>query len=432
MKKYCCLLLFLLDSIFCAWGKVRFDDWFVDKTLRVDYVFGGTDSTQELYLSELLSLPRWSGRTVNLDTLCLKGNGQITVKDEQSGVVIYRTSFSSLFQEWQNTQEAQKVRKSFENTFLVPFPKRPIIITLELFNKYRERTAVLTFQVDPKDVLIRKMEDNKSSNVSYRYVCGGSRGNINVVFVPEGYTKEEMHTFYDDVNKACSALFQHEPFKKFKNRFNIIAVEAPSEDSGVSVPQQGIWRRTILDSHFDTFYSDRYLTTLHLTRLHDLLATVPYEHIVILANTNTYGGGGIFNSYTLTTTHNQQFQPVVVHEFGHSFGGLADEYYYDDEYSPNYVKDVEPYEPNITTLANFAEKWESILPKRTVIPTPANNKGKEIYTKIGVYEGAGYQSKGVYRAFQECRMKINEAPEFCLVCQQALERIIRFYTENLQ
>lgn len=432
MKKCCCFLLLLFCLGFCAWGKVRYDDWFIDKTLRVDCIFAGTDSVQDLYLSELLSLPQWSGRKVNLDTLCLRGNGQITVKDEQSGIVIYRTSFSSLFQEWQNTQEATMVRKSFENTFLLPYPKDPVVITLELFSKYGVRTAALTFRVDPKDILIRNIVKDESSDVSYRYVMGGSKDNINVVFVPEGYTKEEMQTFYDDVHKACSALFQHEPFKKLKNRFNIIAVNAPSEESGVSVPKQGVWKRTVLDSHFDTFYSDRYLTTLHLTRLHDLLATIPYEHIVILANTSTYGGGGIFNSYTLTTTHNAQFQPVVVHEFGHSFGGLADEYYYDDEYSHNYVKGVEPYEPNITTLANFSEKWENLLPEKTVIPTPANNKGADVYTKIGVYEGAGYQSKDVYRAFQECRMKINEAPEFCLVCQQALERIIRFYTEDLQ
>lgn len=144
---------------------------------------------------------------------------------------------------------------------------------------------------------------------------------------------------------------------------------------------------------------------------------------------NSMVGGGIYNSYTLTTAHHPAFRPVVVHEFGHSFGGLGDEYYYDDEYAAMYSKDVEPWEQNITTLKDFDSKWKDMLPQGTPVPTPASDKKEDLYTKVGVYEGAGYQSKGVYRGCQECRMKINEAPVFCPVCRRALERLIRFYTE---
>jgi hypothetical protein len=165
---------------------------------------------------------------------------------------------------------------------------------------------------------------------------------------------------------------------------------------------------------------DRYLTTLRLRKMHDCLSGLPYEHIVILANTDTYGGGGIFNSYTLTTAHHPSFKPVVVHEFGHSFVGLADEYYYDDMFVEYYYPHIEPWEQNITTLFDFKSKWEDMLPEST----GNQNSG------VGVYEGAGYQSKGVYRPALDCRMKTNAAESFCPVCQRAIARIIEFYTEE--
>ena len=212
------------------------------------------------------------------------------------------------------------------------------------------------------------------------------------------------------------------------DRFNFIAVAAPSEQSGVSIPHKGDWRQTVLGSSFDTFYSDRYLTTLHLKRLHDVLATVPYEHIIILANTDNYGGGGIYNSYLMSAAHNAKSRPVVVHEFGHSFAGLADEYYYDDQYETSYPADTEPWEPNLTTLVDFSAKWADMLQPGCPVPTPPS--GKEMYTAVGVFEGGGYQSHGVYRPAQECRMKINEAPVFCPVCMRAIRRIIDYYTEE--
>lgn len=227
---------------------------------------------------------------------------------------------------------------------------------------------------------------------------------------------------------ACDALFSHEPFKKLKDKFNIVAVASPSEDSGVSIPGQGKWKSTAVSSHFNTFYSDRYLTTSRVKSIHNWLAGIPYEHIIILANTDTYGGGGIYNSYTLTTAHHPDFQPVVVHEFGHSFGGLADEYAYTETPSPQYPYEVEPWEPNITTLIDFDSKWKDMIPEGTAIPTPVATENADLYTKVGVYEGAGYTQKGLYRPTTECRMKINEAPAFCPVCQRALERLINFYT----
>lgn len=421
--------LLLMPVMVWANDDVRFDDWFENRTLRVDYTFAGDSATQELSLAELLELPTWAGRRHNLDSLSIAGNGQIVMCDSASGTVIYRTSFSSLFQEWQTTEEAAQRRRSFENVFLLPMPKHTVNITVTLYDTHRRALATLKHPVNPKDILIRKIGTTNEVESKYIWRGGDPESCIDIAILAEGYTKDEFQKFYDRCEVAKESLFENEPFKSCKNRFNIIAVAAPSRDSGVSIPGQGIWKQTAVNSHFDTFYSDRYLTTLHLKSLHDLLASVPYEHIIVLANTENYGGGGILNSYTLTAADHKLYKPVVVHEFGHSFGGLADEYFYDDQYVTMYPSDTEPWEQNLTTLVNFESKWKDLLPKGTKIPTPASKDEKEKFTKIGVYEGGGYQSKGVYRAFLECRMKINEAPAFCKICQRALQRMIDFYTK---
>ena len=184
-----------------------------------------------------------------------------------------------------------------------------------------------------------------------------------MAIVAEGYTVNEQSLFFADAQRAADEILKYKPFSDHKNDFNFIAVALPSAESGISIPHRHEWKQTALSSHFDTFYSKRYLTTLKLKALHNALAGLPYEHILILANTSNYGGGGIYNSYTLSAAHNEHFLPVTVHEFGHSFGGLADEYFYDDQYSNYYHPEVEPWEQNITTLANFSLKWKDMLPR---------------------------------------------------------------------
>lgn len=409
----------------------NFDDYFINKTIRADYIFSGNSEAQAICLDELSSLPQWAGRRHHLSELPLAGNGEIEMKDKASGKIIYRTSFSSLFQEWICEAEAKKVTRGFENTFLIPFPKNTATVTIRLKDVYHKETASLTHEIDPKDILIHQRGD-EASITPHRYLLkSGSEENcIDIAILAEGYTKEETELFYKDAQTACEALFSHEPFKKLKSRFNVVAVFSESKDSGVSIPRQNEWKKTAVSSHFDTFYSDRYLTTRSVKAIHNWLAGIPYEHIIILANTDTYGGGGIYNSYTLTTAHHPMFKPVVVHEFGHSFGGLADEYAYDAAPSPQYPYSIEPWEQNITTLADFDAKWKDMVEPGTPVPTPVQTEKSLIYTKVGVYEGAGYTQKGIYRPTTECRMKINEAPVFCPVCQRALEKLIRFYTDK--
>jgi hypothetical protein len=402
-----------------------FDDYFEDKTLRIDYIFSGNSSSQAISLDQLNQSPRWYGKRSNLSEVPVEGNGAIIVREHSKENIIYKNSFSTLFQEWQTTDEAKTTIKAFENVFLVPMPKDTVDITVELRNNRREVVASMTHVVNPKDILIRHIGEHKTPYETMLQATDTTRC-INIAFVAEGYTRKEMPIYIEDVKKSIDALFSHEPFKSRKEVFNIIAVEPASEESGTSVPRKGIWKRTALGSHFDTFYTERYLTTLHLKRLHDVLAGLPYEHIIVLVNTEVYGGGGILNSYNLSAAHHAKTLPVVVHEFGHSFAGLADEYAYDNEPIPMYPTDIEPWEPNITTLKDFHGKWEQMISKKTPVPTPADKKYADA---VGVYEGAGYSLNGVYRPMQDCRMRTNENPTFCPVCQKAINNLIDFYVK---
>ena len=410
------LLFTSLLSVFAlySYGQ-RFEDYFEDRTLRLDYIFAGDSSQQQIYVDELISLPRWYGKRQRLAEVPLRGNGQIIVRSQADGSVIYRHSFSCLFQEWLSTAESKHTKKSFENVFLVPFPKAPVDITVELRDYHDAIQATMTHHVDPNDILIRQTGERLVTPYITLQQAADTTHCIHVAYVAEGYQQHEMGTFLEDCKIAMESLFSHEPFRQMQDRFNMIALMSPSEESGTSCPAKGIWKNTALSSNFDTFYSDRYLTTLHLKKLHDVLAGTPYEHIIILVNTDHYGGGGIYNSYNLTYAHGPHFRPVVVHEFGHSFGGLGDEYPYGDD-DPMYFADTEPWEPNLTTKCDFNGKWEDLVKEE----------------KAGLIEGGGYLSKGVWRGFENCRMRTNEEPEFCLVCRQALERLINFYTKPLE
>ncbi len=424
MKKTTLLFLTFLFALLVH--AQDFNKYFEDNTLRLDYIFMGTAKTELVAVDQFCKIEKWAGRRNNLSELLLQGNGQITVYSKEENTIIYKDAFSSLFQEWQSTPEAEKLSRSFENVFLVPFPKDEVRIEVSFRMMDGTYKQLLSHDVDPKDILIRKLPSTPS--YTKLHVKSSVEEGINVVIVPEGYTADEMEKFKQHAEITIAEIFKHKPFDQFEDKMNFYTLDIPSKESGVSIPRTNVWKKTLVNSHFDTFYSDRYLTTSHVKDLHDALAGVPYSHIIILANTDTYGGGGIFNSYTLTTTGHPDFAPVVVHEFGHSFVGLADEYFYEggDIFDTMYSLDVEPWEPNITTLVDFSSKWKSILQPNTPNPTPTKDAKKY---PVGIYEGAGYVSKGMYRPADDCRMRTNTCKEFCPACQRAIEQIIRYYTK---
>ena len=286
-------------------------------TLRVDCIFSGNAEECSISLSSLSEAGPWAGRGKNMDTLLLRGNGQISLRDAESAGLLYVNSFSTLFQEWQNTEEATRTVKAFENVFLLPMPESDAVVRIELYDFRGRVSASLDFAVSPDDILIKRLEREAAP---HRYIrrSGDITDKIDMAIVAEGYTMDEAGLFYEDAEKAVESIFSHSPFTELADRFNIVAVALPSAESGVSVPHDNVWKDTALGSHFDTFYTERYLTTLNLFKLHDSLSGIPYEHIIILVNTDSYGGGGIFNSYLLSSAHNEWTSPVIVHEFGHS------------------------------------------------------------------------------------------------------------------
>ena len=421
-----------------------FDDYFEDNTLRLDYVLGGDSSAQYIQLCQLYKQPRWAGRRSRLAETYLLGNAQINVFDSESGRLIYVHTFSTLFQEWLNETEATQMKRAFEASYNIPFPKRPIDIRVTLTDNHNKICAMLTHHVDPKDILIRPVGEN---GIPYKYIVqsGNLSKCVDIAIVAEGYTASEMDKFWKDSERAADAIFSHEPFKSMKNRFNVVAVGAVSNESGPSEPGKGIWHDTVLRSHYDTFYSDRYLTTSSVHKLFDLLSGVPFEHIIVLINTPRYGGGGIYNQWMCSSSDHATFKQVLVHEFGHSYAGLADEYNYGDNHVEWYPADTEPWEPNITTLKDFDKKWKDLILPGTPIPTqptianiPAARTSMSVAElnkktqRVGVFEGAGYMARGAYRPAEVCRMNINEVEDFCPVCTRAIIGITDFYTGTVK
>lgn len=389
-----------------------FDEFFKDSTLRVDYILAGDIKSQSIYLKEVLKKDKWAGRRNNLTKNFLNGNGQIKVYDHNTGKLIYVHTFSSLFQEWVLTEEATRVKKAFEVSYNLPFPRSEVDIKFTLTNNHNKVVAELSHTITPQDILIREIGDN---GIPTRMLMqnGNLAECVDLVFVAEGYTEAEMGKFYKDCDRAMEALFTHEPFATLKSRFNVLAVASSSKQSGPSQPLKHSWTETALGSNYSTFYMDRYLTTSRDHRLNDILSGVPFEHIIILVNTPVYGGGGIYNQWMTVSSDHPTFKQVLVHEFGHSYAGLGDEYDYGDQVEPPYPADTEPWEPNITTLKDFDSKWKDMV-------------GKD---GVGVFEGAGYMTKGCYRPVEKCRMKVNNVKDFCPVCTRAINRITEFYTK---
>ena len=426
MRRFICFAVAMLASM--ALYAQEFDANFIDKTLRIDYTLLGNASEQHVALRDMSSTENWWGRRVNLDEVPLKGNGDLTLYDAETREVIYKTSFSSLFQEWITTPEAKDVTKSFEFTLLVPMPQRITVAEMVLRDNTGKESK-LAHTIDPADVLIRNRSNQRPAPYVYTHQGGDPKECIDVVILAEGYRIDEMDTFIEDAMITTSEILSYEPFKSHKEKFNFIAVYSASTDTNVSVPQDEAWRDTAVGSNFMTFYMERYLTSGEVYAMYDLATNIPCEHFIILANTATYGGGGIYNSYTLTTAHHPSFRPVVVHEFGHSFGGLGDEYFYTsaDNNDEMHSLSHEPWEPNITTLVDFESKWADMVAEGVEIPTAVTEERSANYV-VGVYEGGGYRSKGIYRPVDVCRMRNNTAERFCPVCERALERVILHQT----
>ena len=282
------------------------------------------------------------------------------------------------------------------------------------------------FEFDPSDYFISP-ERNLEFPVFDSYIGGEPATCVDIVILPDGYTNSDMGKFIQDCNQFSKVLFNFEPYASYREKFNIRGVWAPSEEEGNDIPADSVWRKTILNTTFYTFDSERYCMTYDNKSVRDLAANAPYDQIYILVNSDKYGGGAIYNFYSVSVNSNIHAAKIFIHEFGHGFAGLGDEYYNSEvAYSQFYPIDVEPWEPNLTTLVNFDRKWRKMVNDTIPIPTPMN----PIYKNItGVFEGGGYAAKGIYRPAMDCLMNTFKGEEFCDVCENAIEEMILFYTQ---
>jgi hypothetical protein len=426
MKTNSLTLILLALSCLSITSQINYSDYFTDARMRIDLVFAGDHENMDIYLDKIKAEPWWGGTRKNLiDPLGL-GAFQYRVRDAESGKVIFSRGFSTLFEEWQTTQEAETAQKYLTEVLVFPYPKNNII--LELYKRDHQNNFEKCFEipVDPADLYIE--QGMKYDFEIKKFLDNGEpSGHVDLLFIAEGYTDGQMEIFYSDVERFCGYLFSMEPYTSYKNKFNIWTIAAISAEEGTDIPGEGIWKNTILNTNFYTFGLDRYLTTYDYKTVCDVAAPVPYDQIFILVNIDRYGGGGMYNNYCAGSNGGRTPGKVMVHEFGHGFAGLGDEYYSSTvAYEEYFDLSVEPWEPNLTTLVDFESKWADMVSSDIPIPTPA----EELYLdKTGVFEGGGYVAKGVYRPAFDCRMKSNEAEGFCEVCRRAIVRMIRYYTE---
>lgn len=425
MKKniiFATLLLVLTSGNIFA----QFDKYFENKSLRIDYIHSGNYKEESFKLEQLIEKDIWAGSRVNLIDAFDYGKYRIMVYDKAEHKLIYSRTYSTLFAEWRTTEEGKKIDKSFSETMLIPYPKKPVNIVFQSRDSMNTCQNVDSVYVDSKKDFLKKVEKNQNKVVKLHY-SGVVCKKLDIVIIADGYALQDSTKMRKDLKRISSYILHASPFNKNKKKLNIWGVETVSEQSGINDPISKTFIKTAVGSSFNTIESDRYLMTLENKTLHNQLNNAQYEQIIIMCNTQKYGGGGIYNFYCAIAAKNIVANYLIHHEFGHSFAGLGDEYYTSEVTVENfYPVNIEPWEPNLTTLVNFGSKWNKMLNKKTPIPTPVEEKYEKI---IGVYEGGGYVEKGVYRPFIDCTMKSLIYNSYCPVCTKATEDMIKFYSK---
>lgn len=419
------LIGILLTLLFPQLNAQDYDYYFTTKSLRFDYFRCGNASEEQIHFDKLREEPHWGGSMRNLIDPFDYGNHFVKVFDLKSNKLIYSRGYCSLFNEWQTTAEAKETSRCFPEAVNIPFPKNDVRIELHSRNKAGRWELRFSYTAKPDSYFVEQYRyDRPVSEIVY---SGPPSKCLDIVLIPEGYATGQEQKFETDCRFFASELLKYQPFKENSRRINIRAVWAPSDETGVTIPGDRLWRKTAAGAKFYTFNTDRYQMIDNLQRLKDIAGNAPYDYIYVLSNTQKYGGGGIYNFYGISSASGLATTGrVYVHEFGHVIAGLGDEYVGGTDTNDFYRKDVEPWEANLTTLVDFENKpWKTMLDKNTKIPTPANEKAED---QLGVYEGGGYLKKGVYRPWPRCMM--NDLYEkFCPVCNKAITDIINFQCE---
>ncbi|MBN2286964.1 MAG: hypothetical protein JXI43_10985 [Tissierellales bacterium] len=473
-NRHLSLMLILFTNSLLSQTGPAFEDHFINKTLRMDYVHAGTAVEEWYAYNELYQEPVWAGSMTNLvDTLNL-GKYIFEVRDTQTDELLYSRGFCSIFGEWETTQEAiDGIQRSFSESVRFPWPKRTVTIIISSRDQYNDFQEDWVFTIDPAEPNIRKNIFYPNAKVTGVIDNGDPNQKVDIVMLPDGYTADEMDKFLKDTKRHLDILFSTSPFKERKKDFNVWAVEIPSNMTGIDDPQSNRYVDNVLSCSFNSFRTDRYILTWDNVTLRKVAALAPYDQIIVLINDSKYGGGGIFNLYSTCIADNEWSGYIFVHELGHAFGGLADEYYTSDvAYSEFYPLNVEPWEPNITVLLDENHvKWQELIEPATPVPTPWDKetydrhqteynrlrlelrdkhvsqskldsltavndqwvnqflRNQAYWGKVGAFEGAGYASEGIYRPYLDCRMFTRSMTGFDPVCRRSIEKAIDFYTQ---
>lgn len=464
------LFIFTISSVAYSY----FDKFFFKNTMRVDFFHTGS-KTQEIFsIDQIYEEGEWPGSKINLIDTLNYGEYLVKVFDVATNNLIFSRGYSTIFNEWQTTDEAAPgIFKTYHETVRLPMPRRKIQLTINRRDKQMLFKEVYSVTIDPENpTVVNKNNRKYDFKVTQVMNNGPSDKKVDVLIIGDGYTKNDLDKFRKDVKKVNDHMFSVSPFKERKKDFNVWTVEVVSADSGIDKPDANVYKNNILGTTYNYFSSPRYILTEENKTLRDIAAAAPYDFINILVNDNRYGGGGIYNLYTTTYTipdaadKDWQIDYVYVHEFGHSFGGLGDEYYSSQvSYTDFYTKGIEPWEPNVTAQTKKEKlKWKHLVEADTPIPTPWEKteydslenvrqkldrlapdyyqkreplikqtqnilKSTKYAGKVGAFEGAGYISEGLFRPQADCRMFTLSLADFDAVCRASISKMIDFYSK---
>ncbi len=465
-----------------------FERWFTDETMRIDYFHTGDAVNEVVSLDQVYVRGTWAGSLTNLIDPFDNGRYFIRVSDEASGELLFSRGFNSYFGEYQTTDPAAAgIPRTYHESALLPCPKQPIHFTLEVRERDNSFREIFSSTIDPGGVGVIREPPAERVDTIEMLRSGDPHDCVDIAFIAEGYAEHERAKAVNDLERWIEIMFSEEPYQSNREHFNIYGVFRASAESGVDEPTRGLWRRTAVNSGFNALGLPRYLLTEDNRTLRDIAGNVPCDAIVIMVNSERYGGGGIYNLYAISTVDDELSGHVFLHEFGHSFAGLADEYYTSTvAYNEFYPAGIEPAEPNITALLDPDRlKWRHLVEPGTPLPTPwdkeeyegiparqrelrqeararvdrlrqegaseeaikrvedemeqavqeLGDRREEILTglpesaAVGAYEGAGYSTSGLYRPMRDCLMFRNSSENrtLCVVCRDAVLCMIRYY-----
>ena len=440
--------------------------------MRVDYVHSGGLGQEILALDQVVSDGVWAGsRTRLADDLNL-GKYLFEVIDRRTNLVIYSRGFASIYGEWETTAEARELYRSFHESLRFPWPRRPVQVVLKVRDSENSFHQIWSTVVDPNSRFVNSADRTPAGEVWPIIESGPPSEKVDLLVIGDGYTAAEIPKFRADATRLVDALFQEEPFRSRRADFNVWGLDLPSAESGVSRPRAGQFRRTPVSAEYNIFDSERYVLTYDNRALRDVASAAPYEFLEILVNEDQYGGGGIFNFQATAAADTGFAEYVFIHEFGHHFAGLADEYYTSDvAYETGGAYHPEPWEPNVTALHDPDNvKWGDLIEADTLIPTPwdkvafetgstaaqserrvlrderaLETRVDDLFTaqmeretallsamphagKVGAFQGASYEPTGLYRSEIDCIMFTRNPVGFCQVCSRAIENVIDQYS----